>query len=134
MTSPRTLVGAKRSRFGEQLVRHRLLVVVATVLVVAVGVFWVSRVLIGPGSAPKSWVDGVAQVGSDQFSIEYDGWTYGSDLHVMSWIDSSGSWHDQGIPPCLRTEPGASVPVRFQVREVTVDHLTWRPIVSIACR
>jgi hypothetical protein len=134
MSSARTLVGAQRSKVGEQLGRRRLLFVIAAVLVVAVGAFWAARGLFGPGSAPESWVDGVAQVGSDEFSIEYDGWTYGSDLHVMSWIDSSGSWHDQGIPPCLRTEPGASVPVRFQVREVTVDHLTWRPIVSIACR
>jgi hypothetical protein len=90
--------------------------------------------LTAPGAVPKSWVDGLAQVGADQFSIEYEGFTYGSDLHVMSWIDSSGSWHDQGIPSCLRTEPGTSVPVRFQAREVAVDQQTWRPIVSIDCR
>lgn len=134
MSSPRTFIQAKRPRFGEQSGRRRFLVLAATVVVVCVGLFWVARVVTGPSPAPKSWADGVAQVGSDQFSIQYDGWTYGSDLHVMSWIDSSGSWHDQGIPSCLRAEPGTSVPVRFQAREVTVDHLTWRPIVSIDCR
>ena len=134
MSNPGTLVDAERPRLGEQPGWHRLVVVIATVLVVAAVAYWVARALTGPSAVPNAWVDGVAQVGADQFSIEYDGFTYGSDLHVMSWIDSSGSWHDQGIPSCLRAEPGTSVPVRFQAREVTVDQQTWRPIVSIDCR
>lgn len=134
MGGPLTLDEAERSGFGERRGRRRLIVTVATALVVAVGVFWVARVLTAPSATPRSWAEGVAYVGSDQFSIEFDGWTYGSDLHVMSWIDSSGSWHHQGIPSCLQTNPGTSVPVRFQAREVTVDHLTWRAIVSIDCR
>ena len=114
--------------------RGRLLVVLLLAFALVTAVFLLARSMSGSSHVPKSWVAGVAHVGGDQFSVEHDGWTYGSDLHVMSWIDPSGSWHDQGVPSCLRVEPGASVPVRFQAREVTVDQQTWRPVVAIDCR
>ncbi|GAA4365401.1 hypothetical protein GCM10023146_07210 [Nocardioides caricicola] len=95
---------------------------------------WLARAAMDSGAASGSWAEGVAHVGADQFSVAHDDWTYGSGLSVMSWIDSSGTWHDHGVPACLRVKPGTSVPVRFQAREVTVEQQTWRPIVAVDCR
>ena len=108
--------------------------VVTALVVLFATTLWIARAMTGPSAAPTSWAAGVAQVGVDQFSLEFDGWTYGSGLQGMRWIDPSGSWHDHGVPSCLRVEPGALVPLHFQTREVTVDQQTWRPIIAIDCR
>lgn len=80
------------------------------------------------------WHTAIAHVGARQISIRGDGWTYGATGSVNAWIDHAGSWHDSGWPDCLRVPPGRDVPVRFAAHEVTVDDISWRPIVAIDCR
>ncbi len=79
------------------------------------------------------WHTGVAHAGTKRVSIEYDGWTYGASESVDSWVDRNGSWHEAGWPDCLRVPPGSQIKVRFQSRAVTVDDITWRPIVAVDC-
>ncbi|WP_460820685.1 hypothetical protein [Nocardioides ungokensis] len=85
------------------------------------------------------WHTGVAHVGANVASIDYDGWVYGASDSVEAWIDRDGSWHESGWPSCLRVPRGSGrlvgdVPVRFAAHEVTVDDQTWRPIVAVDCR
>ena len=114
--------------------RGRLAVVLLLVVAGLAAVMVIGRAISGTSQVPTSWADATAQVGGDQFTIEYDGFTYGSDLRGMAWIDPNGTWHDQDVPSCLRVDVGTSVLLRFQAREVTVDGRTWRPIVAIDCR
>lgn len=64
-------------------------------------------------------------------SISTDDWTYGFQADVP-WTDANGAWNE-GIPPgCL--VPGESVNVRFAATEVSVEGVTWRPVVWVDCR
>lgn len=80
------------------------------------------------------WHTASGHVGTRKISIAYDGWTYGATGSVGAWIDSRGSWHDQGWPDCLQVAAGSTVRVRFAAHRVTVDGTSWRPIVAIDCR
>ena len=85
------------------------------------------------------WHTGVAHVGVNVASIDYEGWVSGASDSVDAWIDRAGSWHESGWPTCLRIPPGSGgpvgdVPVRFAAHEVTVGDQTWRPILAVDCR
>jgi len=80
------------------------------------------------------WMTGRAHVGSDQFSVEVDGWTYGVQGSVPMWIDGHDTHHDGGWPECLNVSAGSDTPVTFQAREVVVDGNRWRQIVAVDCR
>lgn len=64
-------------------------------------------------------------------SISTDDWTYGFSADV-DWVDESGAWNSGSHPVCLRHLE--SVNVRFAATEVTVEGLTWRPVIWIDCR
>jgi hypothetical protein len=64
-------------------------------------------------------------------SISTDDWTYGFSADV-DWIDEAGSRNSGSQPECLRA--GESVNVRFAATEVTVEGITWRPVLWIDCR
>ena len=99
------------------------LVIVALAIGFAVGT-WRGGATIETGRA-----DSRGQGGGG--SISTDGWTYAFGADV-EWLGLDNSWHDRGIPDCL--PPGSSVPdVRFAWTEVTVEGLTWRPVVWIDC-
>lgn len=102
-----------------------LAVAVSLVVGILIGLSWPSSI------GNDEWHTGTGAVGTDQVSIDYDGWTYGVESSV-AWIDAQGTWHDGGWPTCLRQQ--GSRTVRFQARSVTVDDTTWRPIVAIDCR
>lgn len=64
-------------------------------------------------------------------SISTGDWTYGFSADV-DWIDEAGEWNSGGHPDCLPELK--STMVRFGATEVTVEGLTWRPVVWIDCR
>jgi hypothetical protein len=64
-------------------------------------------------------------------SISTDDWTYGFAPGV-EWTDENGVRNDDTPPSCL--VPGESVNVTFAATEVTVEGLTWRPVVWVDCR
>jgi hypothetical protein len=102
-----------------------LLVVGALVFVLGAG--WQER-----REELGGWQQGTASVGERTGTVELDDWSYGIDESVSGWIDGRGSWHQGGWPRCLGRL--RQVSVRFQAREVTVDGVTWRPVVAVDCR
>jgi hypothetical protein len=74
---------------------------------------------------------GRADAGEGGLSITTDDHTYGGGFG-FAWTDAGGTWHDRGRPDCL--PPGASRQVRFAATEVTVEGVTWRPVVWLDCR
>jgi hypothetical protein len=110
--------------------RQRTLLLLAVLAVVVL----VCGVLIGAtlrSDHEDGWHVGQGYVGADQLTVTYDGWHYGATLTVP-WIDEQGTWHDDGWPACL--ERLKSQPIRFQARSVTVEGMSWRPIVAVDCR
>lgn len=86
-------------------------------------------------SAPSneaSILTGEAHSAEGAISIETDDWTYGVPLDGVSWTDAGGSWHDDGRPECLPPSQ-QPIPVTFAAVEVTVEGVTWRPVVWIRC-
>jgi len=75
---------------------------------------------------------GTAHSAEGAISIESGDWTYGVALDGVSWTDANGSWHDSGRPECLAPSE-TTIPVRFAAIEVTVDGVTWRPVVWVSC-
>ena len=75
---------------------------------------------------------GVAHSAEDAISIETGDWTYGVPLDGVQWTDANGAWHEDGRPECL--PPAAeTIPVRFAAVEVTLEGVTWRPVVWVSC-
>jgi hypothetical protein len=62
-----------------------------------------------------------------------DGWVYDVPLD-MNWTDGSGTWHQGGRPDCLPPTGELTAPVTFAATEVTVNGVTWRPVVWVSCR
>src|ERR1700716_1861422 len=62
-----------------------------------------------------------------------DGWVYGVPLDVR-WTDASGVWHEGARPVCLPPVGDMPVPVTFAATQVTVNGMTWRPVVWVSCR
>lgn len=86
-------------------------------------------------STPSKEVEiltGVAHSAEGAISIEAGDWTYGVPLDGVQWTDTNGTWHEDGRPECLPPVEG-TVPVRFAAVEVTVDGVTWRPVVWVSC-
>jgi hypothetical protein len=83
-------------------------------------------------SQDVEWLHERAQMGVKVVSIRHDGWTYGAQGSIPSWIDEEGTRHQGGWPTCLRGT-GSSW-LRFAATEVTVDGATTRPIIAVDCR
>jgi hypothetical protein len=124
----------------DRLVDRRALIVAA---VIVLAVFTAVGYVVGADVTERrhnlgGWHTGTAHVGSHVITIEYDGWAYGADGSVETWIDSKGELHGAGWPACLRLGPGGTpihdVPIRFAAHEVSLDGTTWRPILGIDCR
>ncbi len=83
-----------------------------------------------PGQAEI--LTGIAHSAEGAISIEAGGWTYGVPLDGVQWTDANGAWHESGRPECL---PPAeeTIPVTFAAMEVTVEGVTWRPVVWVSC-
>jgi hypothetical protein len=105
--------------------------VVGAVLVAALALAFVAGLQLG--KPHTTWHTGMGYLGDRQFSVEYDGWFYGAQDAVPSWIDADGSWHESGWPDCLDVV-GTTLEVRFAAQEVTLDGVTSRPVVAIDCR
>ncbi len=75
---------------------------------------------------------GEARSAEGAISIETGDWTYGVSLDGVSWTDANGSWHDDGRPECLPPSQ-ETIPVTFAAVEVTVEGVTWRPVVWVSC-
>lgn len=76
---------------------------------------------------------GRAHIGDRMASIEHEGWFYGVSDSV-AWIDTMGSFHEDGWPACLRPA-GSTRIVRFGAVPVNIpDSVGFRPVVWIDCR
>jgi hypothetical protein len=62
-----------------------------------------------------------------------DGWVYGVPLDV-NWTDASGTWHEGSRPDCLPPAGELAGPITFAATQVTVNGITWRPVVWVSCR
>jgi hypothetical protein len=62
-----------------------------------------------------------------------DGWVYSLSLDV-NWTDSNGTWHDGSRPDCLPPAGNVPGPITFAATEVTLNGITWRPVVWVSCR
>ena len=102
-----------------------VLVVLALVCGFALGAAW-------QAGTSNGWRTGQGYVGLDQVSVESGGWSYGAKVSAVQWIDAQGGLHTGGWPTCLTRFVTQSV--RFQATSVSVDSLSWRPIVAIDCR
>ena len=102
----------------------RILVILAVVVAYYAGTL---RTAISYHTAVPSSAEGAV-------SIEADGWTYGLPApDGVDWTDQNGAFHDGGRPDCLPPE-GATRSVRFATIEVTINGMTWRPIIWVDCR
>ncbi len=73
---------------------------------------------------------------SVQFQISItgeDGCVYSAPLDVH-WTDASGVWHEGDRPVCLPPDGDLPAPVTFAATQVTVNGMTWRPVVWVSCR
>jgi hypothetical protein len=61
-----------------------------------------------------------------------DGWVYNVPLDVH-WTDASGVWHAGDRPVCLPPVGEVPTPVTFAATQVTVNRMTWRPVVWVSC-
>jgi hypothetical protein len=61
-----------------------------------------------------------------------DGWVYSVPLDVR-WTDASGVWHEGDRPICLPPIGDVPAPVTFAATQVTVNGITWRPVVWVSC-
>ncbi len=75
---------------------------------------------------------GEAYSAEGAISIETGDWTYAVPLGGVRWTDANGASHESGRPECL---PPAeeTIPVTFAAVEVTVEGVTWRPVVWVSC-
>jgi hypothetical protein len=116
--------------------RRRSLWVGLAVVVVAVIAFGV--LAIGPRNLAFALggtvlLEGRVSVSENTVSIETADWTYGMSPVSSSWTDSQGAWHEDGRPACLAPGDFTST-VRFAAVQVSVESVTWRPIVWVDCR
>lgn len=87
----------------------------------------------GQGNSNVSIHTGTAYAGNNEVTIQGDdGWSYSVPPDV-EWTDSAGTWHQGDRPACLPAS-GGSGRVTFGSTQVTVDGVTWRPVVWISCR
>lgn len=77
-------------------------------------------------------LSGEAYSAEGAISIQSGDHTYGVPLDV-SWTDTDGNWHTRGRPDCLQPSQ-QTIPVKFAAIEVTVQGVTWRPVVWVSCQ
>lgn len=109
------------------------LVALGAIAVVVLVVAVIGSFLVGTMRPAVSIHTAVPSSAEGAISIETGGWTYGVPLEGVDWIDSSNTWHDKGRPECL-PPTGTTRPVTFGSVEVTVQGVTWRPVVWVDCR
>jgi hypothetical protein len=90
--------------------------------------------LAGSNRSGVSIYTGKAYSTQGQISIKAnDGWFYDVPLNVH-WTDAGGSWHEGDRPVCLPPIGEVPAPVTFAATQVTVNQITWRPVVWVSCR
>jgi hypothetical protein len=103
--------------------------VLAIALIAALGGY-----LIGTNRSGVSIYTGKAHSTQAQISITgQDGWVYGVPLDVH-WTDAGGGWHEGDRPQCLPPTGDVAAPVTFGATQVSVNGMTWRPVVWVSCR
>jgi hypothetical protein len=104
-------------------------VVAVVVIVGALGGY-----LVGANRSGVSIHTGKAHSVQAQISVTgEDGWVYSVPLDV-NWTDASGVWHEGDRPACLPPVGDLPAPVTFAATQVTVNGMTWRPVVWVSCR
>ena len=90
--------------------------------------------LLGTNRSGVSIHTGKAHSVQGQISITgEDGWVYSVPLDVP-WTDASGGRHEGDRPACLPPAGDMPAPVTFAATQVTVNGVTWRPVVWVSCR
>jgi hypothetical protein len=103
------------------------------VLVVVALVGVLGGYVVGTNRSAVSIHTGKAYSAQGQISIKgEDGWFYGVPLDVH-WTDVSGVWHEGDRPVCLPPVGDVPAPVTFAATQVTVNGMTWRPVVWVSC-
>ena len=119
---------------GNQLFRRLDLRLALAVLAVVAIVAAVGGYLVGTNRSGVSLHTGKAHSVQSQISITgEDGWVYSVPLDV-NWTDASGVWHEGDRPACLPPVGDVQAPVTFAATQVTVNGMTWRPVVWVSCR
>jgi hypothetical protein len=118
------------SRLGTHFdLRLAIGVLAIVALVAAIGGY-----LVGTNRSGVSIYTGKAHSVQAQISIiGNDGWVYGVPLDVQ-WTDAGGVWHEGDRPACLPPDGDLVAPVTFAATQVTVNGMTWRPVVWVSCR
>ncbi|WP_126688265.1 hypothetical protein [Nocardioides ferulae] len=112
----------------------RVLLAVAVLCAVFVAGLLVGRAMTAADHGLGGWQVGEAKLGKRQLLVEHDGWSYAANDGVPMWIDDNGAWHDSGWPSCLDGRAGTDLRVRFAAHKVSVEGMSWRPIVAVDCR
>jgi hypothetical protein len=108
--------------------RLAIVVLAAVGLVAALGGY-----LVGSNRPAVSIYTGKAYSTQGQIAIAAkDGWVYNVPLDVQ-WTDASGVWHEGDRPVCLPPVGEVPMPVTFAATQVTVNRMTWRPVVWVSC-
>jgi hypothetical protein len=104
-------------------------------ILVATALFAATAGYVGGGSRSGALVmTGTAYSGEAQAGVrDANGREYGIPLDMIFWVDSKGSLHDRGRPECL-PPAGQTKPVKFAAVEVSIEGVTWRPVVWVSCR
>jgi hypothetical protein len=90
--------------------------------------------LVGTNRSGVSIHTGKAHSVQAQISVTgEDGWVYSVPLDV-NWTDASGVWHEGDRPVCLPPVGDVPAPLKFAATQVTVNGMTWRPVVWVSCR
>jgi hypothetical protein len=101
----------------------------AVAIIAAAGGF-----LAGSNRSSVTVYTGTAHSTEAQISItDKDGWVYSVPLDV-NWTDASGTWHEGSRPDCLPPAGDLAAPITFAATQVTVQGITWRPVVWVSCR
>lgn len=88
----------------------------------------------GGGRSGALVMTGSAHSGEAQVGVrDADGREYGIPLDMIFWMDAKGSLHDRGRPDCL-PPPGQTKPLKFAAVDVSVEGVSWRPVVWVDCR
>ena len=111
----------------------RRLTLLGAVLAVATGVVGVGGYVLGIRRAGVTVLSGTAQMGDREVMITLDGWSYGFEVTVPEWQDSSGTWHDSDWPNCLDSV-GSTRRIQFgEVAVTTPDGMSTREVVWVSC-
>jgi len=105
---------------------------VASALLVIAAVTVAACITRTHGNGDLLLLTGRADAAEESISISTDDWTYAVGSEGVAWVDKANVLHMDGRPECLT--PGVSRQVDFAAIEVTVEQMTWRPVVWVSCR